>query len=48
VKIPLTVAEDVLRALAENVTRYEDVAGRIRKPGENLHEPGEGGIPDAL
>ena len=48
VKIPLTVAEDMLRALAENVTRYEEVAGRIRKPGEDLREPGDGGIPDAL
>ena len=48
VKIPLTVAEDMLRALAENVTRYEEVAGRIRKPGEDLHEPGDGGMPDAL
>ncbi len=48
VKIPLTVAEDMLRALAENVSRYEEVAGRIRKPGEDLREPGDGGMPDLL
>lgn len=36
VKIPLTVAEDMLQALATNVTRFEEVAGRIRKPGEEL------------
>lgn len=35
VKIPLTVAEDMLQALAANVTRFEEVAGRIRKPGED-------------
>jgi hypothetical protein len=36
IKIPPTVAEDMLQALATNVTRYEDVAGPIRKPGETL------------
>ena len=36
VKIPLTVAEDMLQALATNVTRFEEVAGRIRKPGDSL------------
>lgn len=34
VRIPLTVAEDVLRALAQNVTNFESNVGRIRKPGE--------------
>lgn len=50
VKIPLTVAEDMLRALADNVSRYEEVAGRIRKPGENLDRPppGEPGLPEGL
>ena len=49
VKIPLTVAEDMLRALAENVSRYEEVAGRIRKPGEDFRGPGEGGpLPETL
>jgi Protein of unknown function (DUF3467) len=35
VKIPLTLAEDVLRAMAENVGRFEEAAGRIRKPGDD-------------
>lgn len=50
VKIPLTVAEDMLRALADNVSRYEEVAGRIRKPGENLDRPAPGapGLPEGL
>jgi len=50
VKIPLTVAEDMLRALADNVSRYEQVAGRIRKPGEDLDRPspGETGMPEGL
>jgi hypothetical protein len=34
VRIPVTVAEDVLRALAANVTDYENTVGRIRRPGE--------------
>lgn len=40
IKIPPTVAEDMLQALATNVTRYEEMAGPIRKPGENL-PPGQ-------
>jgi len=50
VKIPLTVAEDMLRALADNVSRYEQVAGRIRKPGENLNRPppGDTALPEDL
>lgn len=40
IKIPLTVAEAMLQALATNVSKYEDVAGRIRKPGEDV-PPGE-------
>jgi hypothetical protein len=34
VKIPPTVIFDVLRALNENMTRYEDSFGSIRRPGE--------------
>jgi len=40
IKIPPTVAEDMLQALASNITRYEEVAGPIRKPGERL-PPGQ-------
>ena len=32
VKIPVTVLFDVLRALNENMTRYEQVFGEIRRP----------------
>lgn len=35
VRIPATVADDVLRALAQNVTDFENTVGRIRKPGES-------------
>lgn len=35
VKVPLTMAQDVLRALAENVSRFEEKAGRIWKPGDD-------------
>jgi hypothetical protein len=34
VRIPATVAEDMLRALAQNVTDFEQTVGRIRKPGD--------------
>jgi hypothetical protein len=34
VKIPTTVIFDVLRALNENMTRYEASFGEIRSPGE--------------
>lgn len=40
IKIPPTVAEDMLQALATNVSNYEAKAGPIRKPGENL-PPGQ-------
>lgn len=40
IKIPPTVAEDMLQALATNFTRYEELAGPIRKPGERL-PPGQ-------
>lgn len=40
IKIPPTVAEDMLQALAANITRYENVAGPVRKPGEKL-PPGQ-------
>ena len=40
VKIPPTVAEDMLQALATNVSNYEAKAGPIRKPGINL-PPGQ-------
>lgn len=33
VKIPVTLVYDVLRALNENMTRYEDTFGEIRRPG---------------
>ena len=43
IKIPLTMAEDVLRALATQVTQFEEQAGgRIKKPGEDKPS-GEGG-----
>ena len=32
VKIPVTVLFDVLRALNENMTRYEQVFGEIKRP----------------
>ena len=35
VKVPLTMAEDLLRAIAEQVTKFEDLQGPIRKPGDN-------------
>jgi Protein of unknown function (DUF3467) len=34
VKIPVTVAFDVIRALNENLGRYEQAFGEIRRPGE--------------
>jgi Protein of unknown function (DUF3467) len=34
VKIPTTVIFDVLRALNENMTRYEASFGEIKRPGE--------------
>lgn len=39
VKIPITVAEDMLQAIATNLSNYEQTAGRIRKPGEDLRRP---------
>jgi Protein of unknown function (DUF3467) len=33
VKIPVTVVFDVIRALNENMTRYEQAFGEIRRPG---------------
>ena len=41
VKIPVTVLFDVLRALNENMTRYEQVFGEIKRP-----EPDEQDDPD--
>lgn len=35
VRIPLTLAEDMLRAVAESVSSFEAAAGRIRRPGED-------------
>lgn len=40
IKIPPTVAEAMLQALAANVSRYEEAAGPIRKPGEKM-PPGQ-------
>jgi hypothetical protein len=39
IRIPATVVEDILRALAQNVTDFENVVGRIRKPGEDVARP---------
>jgi hypothetical protein len=44
VKIPVTVLFDVLRALNENMTRYEQVFGEIRRPEGPPDEPGSNGI----
>jgi hypothetical protein len=33
VKIPVTLVFDVLRALNENMTRYEESYGEIKRPG---------------
>jgi hypothetical protein len=33
VKIPVTLIYDVLRALNENMTRYEETFGEIQRPG---------------
>jgi hypothetical protein len=38
VKIPVTLIFDVLRALNENMTRYESSFGTIRRPGEGEKE----------
>ena len=35
VKIPVTVVFDVIRALNENMTRYEQAFGEIRRPGHD-------------
>src|SRR5436305_14222721 len=35
VRVPLTMVQDVLRALAENVSSFEEAAGPIRKPGDD-------------
>ncbi len=40
IKIPPTVAEAMLQALAANVSRHEEAADPIRKPGEKL-PPGQ-------
>lgn len=34
VKVPVTVVFDMLRALNENLTKYEERFGEIRRPGE--------------
>ena len=46
VKIPVTVLFDVLRALNENMTRYESVFGEIRRPESppEPEPPGSNGI----
>lgn len=35
VKIPVTLIYDVLRALNENMTRYEETFGDIQRPGSD-------------
>ncbi len=44
VKIPVTVLFDVLRALNENMTRYEQVFGEIKRPEGPPDAPGSNGI----
>jgi hypothetical protein len=39
VKVPLTVAEDMLRAIAEQVSKFENAQGPIRKRGDNRPDP---------
>jgi Protein of unknown function (DUF3467) len=34
IKIPVTLIFDVVRALNENMTRYEETFGEIRRPGD--------------
>ena len=43
IRVPLTMVQDVLRALAENVSSFEDAAGPIRKPGDDtpLYPPSD-------
>lgn len=41
VKIPVSVVFDVLRALNENMTRYEDAFGAIERPTRRGEEPAE-------
>jgi hypothetical protein len=42
VTIPVTLIFDVMRALNENMTRFEGVFGAIRRPGqESDDEPGD-------
>ncbi len=35
IKVPLTLAQDILRAMAETVSKFEETAGTIRKPGDD-------------
>lgn len=35
VRIPASAIEDVLRAIAQDVTEYENQVGRIRRPGSD-------------
>lgn len=35
IKVPLTMAEDILRVIATQVSQFEEAAGRIRKPGDD-------------
>jgi hypothetical protein len=37
VKVPVTVVFDLIRALNENMTKYEERFGEIHRPGE-AHE----------
>lgn len=38
VKIPVTMIFDVIRAINENMTRYEEAAGPIKRPGQEEEE----------
>jgi hypothetical protein len=41
VKIPVTLIFDVLRALNENMTLYEERYGEIQRPGQEEEESSE-------
>ena len=41
VKVPVGVIFDVIRALNDNMTKYEETFGEIRRPGQPPQEPEE-------
>jgi hypothetical protein len=42
IKIPVTLVFDVIRALNEQMTKYEDQFGEIRRPGPQEEESNDG------